>query len=262
MTLDINLYTLPFLLFSGVLGLVFGSFLSMFTYRYPREEPITMQRSRCPSCQTPLGWRDLFPLFSWLLQKGRCRHCKAPISKRYPAIELATAAGFVLVGSQVGMTTPFIPLAILVCGVVALIATDLEYWIIPDPVHVFLIPAGLYYGYLNDTWIDQIAGMLFGLGLGLFLHFGYKWLRKRDGLGLGDVKFLATAGAWLGMYGLVPFSIISGVLGIVFALIWRMFSEEKIYFPFGPALAFTLLICVLFEQVPLSFWTMMMQWQQ
>lgn len=83
------------LVFSGLLGLAIGSFLTVVIYRVPRHESIVTPGSRCPACATPLAWRDNVPVVSWLVLRGRCRSCAAPISVRYPAIELVTAAVFV-----------------------------------------------------------------------------------------------------------------------------------------------------------------------
>lgn len=242
---------------AAIIGAVFGSFLTMFTYRYPREMPLALPRSRCGACEHVLGVRDLFPIFSWAFSGGKCRYCRASVSIRYPLIELVCAAGFVGIIWLYGLSVLALPVLVLYLGVVALIVTDLEHWIIPDPVHLFLIPAGLFYGYALGDIMPHLVGMGAGLLIGLTLHYGYKWLRKRDGLGLGDVKFLATAGAWLGLVGMVPFLFFSGLLGIGFALLWRQFSAEKTYFPFGPALAITLLLSVLFPEIPQGFWVML-----
>lgn len=243
---------------AALLGLVFGSFISMFTYRYPRDEPMGRQRSRCPSCSHTLGLPDLIPFFSWAMQSGRCRHCRTPIPARYPLIELSTMVGFILVVGQVGLGWAFMPLAALAGCTVALIATDLEHWIIPDPVHWILIPAGLGYAAMQGELPSRLGGLIAGLLFGLLLHHGYRRLRGREGLGMGDVKFFATAGAWLGLWGLVPYCFLAGLVGIAFAMVWRALTGDK-YFPFGPALAMTLFGCALYPELPALFWSVLGQ---
>jgi leader peptidase (prepilin peptidase)/N-methyltransferase len=139
-------------------------------------------------------------------------------------------------------------------ALLVMIVADLEQYIIPDEVHYTLIPLGFAYHYVIGTaWSDVAGGFLIGGGIGLLLHYGYRILRKKDGLGFGDVKFLAVAGLWLGMLPIVPFLFFSGLLGVVFGLAWRALGKGPI-FPFGPALAVSLFLCVAFPELPNQFW--------
>jgi leader peptidase (prepilin peptidase)/N-methyltransferase len=89
--------TAAVLVFSGLFGLAFGSFLNVVLYRMPRGESLSAPPSRCPSCGTRLAWRDNIPVLSWLTLRGRCRYCASPISAQYPLVELAVALGFVAI---------------------------------------------------------------------------------------------------------------------------------------------------------------------
>lgn len=229
-------------------GLVFGSFVTLASYRLPLGEDIYLKPSRCPKCERKLGFRDLWPVLSWLLSQAKCRHCQTKISARYPLTELTTAALFTLVYLQMGLTPVGVVLALFVVALMVMVVVDFEHYIIPDEVHYVLLPLGVIYHYLVKTPIsDVIGGLLLGLGLGLALHYGYKIIRKKDGLGFGDVKFLAVAGLWLGVMPMVPFLFLSGVFGIATGLIWRGLRKGAL-FPFGPALAASLFVCVLYSK--------------
>lgn len=242
----------------GVIALVgasIGSFITLITYRLPRDEKVGMTRSRCPQCGTTLGIRDLVPILSWIVSRGRCRHCAARVGIRYPLTELVCAAGALGAAATYGLTLEAFALAGLWWSIVALTITDLEEYIILDEVQVAIIIFGVLYHYALGT-SPLLVGVAaaFGLGIGLVLKYGFLFIRKKDGLGLGDVKFLFGAGLWLGdPASLVPFLFYAGVVGTVFGLCWRLVSRGKI-FPFGPALAGALFACVVDPALPETFW--------
>lgn len=239
-----------------VLGTCFGSFITLISYRLPRDEKVGAVRSQCPSCKTKLGVRDLLPVFSWLLARGKCRHCKKKVHWRYPAIELITGAATLGLALLVGVNMLYLWLLILVLSVIALIVTDLEHYIIPDELQITMLVAGIGFAVSAEIPYEApIYGFLVGGGIGLALKYGYIYFRGKDGLGMGDVKLLAVAGVWLGMEPLVPFLFFSGVIGVVSAMLWRVAGKGEV-FPFGPALAISLLLCLLFPVIPDAFWHM------
>ena len=239
----------------ALLGAVVGSFLSLVTYRLPLDLAIVAKRSACTRCHTKLGVRDLIPIASWLVFKGRCRKCKKPIGLRYPLTELACAAGAMLMVHYYGLTPHAFVLMLLWWAVVAIVITDLEHYIILDEVQVVMALLGAAFAYLNHTPInDVVLGALAGATLGLSLKYGFLYLAHKDGLGLGDVKFLGVAGIWLAHPStFVPFLFFSGVLGIALGLIWRGLGKGD-RFPFGPALAGALLACVVWPETADGFW--------
>ena len=243
------------LLFVIATGLIFGSFITLASHRLPRAEEIIFQPSHCPACNATLRARDLWPVLSWLAERGRCRHCHASIHWRYPLIELCTALLFVMIYWQYGWTEKTLILSLAAVTLLTMIVVDLEHYIIPDLVHCVLLPLGVWWNISALT--DAGWGLLLGLALGLALRYGYRWLRHKDGLGLGDVKFLAVAGVWLGPELLVPFLFFSGILGMGTALAWRLLGHGR-KFPFGPALAASLFICVAYPAAPQAFWHMQM----
>lgn len=243
---------LPIFLF--IIGLCFGSFVTLASYRLPREEDIVRKPSRCPSCDTVLRIPDLFPVLSWLRQGGKCRHCRVPIHWRYPVIELITGLLFVLAYQRYGLTLSAFCLMAVAVVLMVMIVADFEHYIIPDQVHLALLPLGLAHAAVTGRdWGDVAGGFLLGMGIGLALYHGYSRLRKREVLGYGDVKFLAVAGLWLGTLNIVPFLFLSGLVGTVTGLFWRLLGRG-VYYPFGPALAAAFYLCVMYPELPAAFW--------
>lgn len=243
------------LLFVLFCGLCFGSFVTCASYRLPLEQDIVKKPSYCPKCQAKLGFKDLWPVFSWLASKGKCRHCHAPISIRYPVIEIITASAFYFIYARYGLTWQGVILALMAVALLTMIVADLDHYIIPDEIHYALLPLGVAWHYVWETpFREALGGLILGAGLGLLLHYGYRYLRKKEGLGFGDVKFFAVAGLWLTLKPFVPFLFLSGILGVVTALIWRALKRGPL-FPFGPALAVALFLCVAYPELPALFWS-------
>ena len=230
-----------------VAGLAFGSFITCASYRLPLEIDIVKKPSFCPSCSNRLGFKDLFPVFSWVFSSGKCRYCAAKISIRYPLIEIITAAIFVGIYLRYGFTLPAFLLAGMAVCLMIMIVADLEHYIIPDVVHILLAPLAIAYRFATETFSTDILWS-FGLmtGLALALHYGYSALRGRAMLGFGDVKFFAVAGLWLNLTAIPVFLLLAGIFGVVFGTIWQKVLGKGKVFPFGPALATALFICVMF----------------
>lgn len=238
------------------IGLCFGSFVTLASWRLPRGENVVHISSRCTSCGNTLAARDLLPVGSWLLARGKCRFCKAGVHWRYPAIELVTGAVFALIYWQYGLTLSALLLALFATALMVMIVADFEHYMIPDSIHWFLLPLGAFWHWqLGTPWQEPLSGLALGLVLALGLRYGYSILRKREMLGLGDVKFFAVAGLWLGVRPFVPFLFFAGFFGILTALVWRMMRRGEV-FPFGPALAASLFLCVAFPAIPEAFWNL------
>lgn len=239
------------------LGLVFGSFVTLVSWRLPRGEPVSATRSRCPKCKTTLGIPALVPFFSWALQRGRCRYCKAPVPWRYPLTELAQVALFLAVYAVYGVSAQAAFLALLSICLLILIVVDFEWYIIPDEIQIAMLALGLVYPAVADiAYASALASGLMGLAIGLTLRFGYGWVMKKEGLGWGDVKFLPIIGLWLAdVNAWPPFLFYAGVWGVVTALVWRALGRGE-RFPFGPALAAALLMSLLSPATPLFYWTL------
>lgn len=241
----------------GLVGALIGSFITLITYRLPRARDVVKSRSRCAQCGRTLAIIDLIPIISFAMQRGVARCCKKKISWRYPLCELACAFSAVVIMLCYGTTSHAIIYCLLVWAVIALFITDLEHQIILDEIQLFLLLLGIVFAIISDRAIEDIAtGALAGLAIGLTLKYGFLYLREKDGLGLGDVKFLCVAGVWLPAWqAFVPFLFYAGVLGIMSALLWRKLGHGE-RFPFGPALALSLLACVMLPDVARGFFTL------
>jgi leader peptidase (prepilin peptidase) / N-methyltransferase len=227
----------------ALVGLVVGSFLTVVVYRIPRGESIVAPGSRCPSCGTPIRPRDNVPVLSYLVLRGRCRHCGVRISPTYPLTEAATAALFV--GAAVVHDQLFVAIlvALFLAAMVALALIDARWRIIPDRIVYPCLVGGLVAVVVGDLagWgVDAVRGLI-GLGLyaGPLLLLA---LAVPRGMGIGDVKLVALIGLVLGSLGLEYVAVAAGVgilaggLGAVVALaVLGMGRKQQI--PFGPFLA-------------------------
>ena len=230
-----------------IVGLCFGSFISCVSYRLPRGENIVSKQSYCPSCHAVLTFADLWPLLSWLVSGGKCRHCSAAVSIRYPLTEICTALMFLLVYLQFALSAQSLIICLMVVALMIMIVVDLEHLIIPDSVHVAMIILALPFHYLHGSTAQEILiSVVIMTSLAFFLHYVYSAIRGRVMLGFGDVKFFIVSGLWLSPELLLPFIFLSGIFGVMLGLLWRRLGKGEI-FPFGPALAMALYICALYK---------------
>lgn len=246
-------YSAAGLLLALIVGLCLGSFATAASARLPERLPLLNDRSRCPSCRTVLGARDLVPLLSWIAARGRCRHCATAVSLRYPATEAVAAALVVLAWLQFGATVETLLLAALATALVILTVTDLEHRIIPDPVNAAVALLGIAWvgwrhGAEVSAWGEAGVGAALLGGLALVLRLVFSRVSGREAMGLGDVKFMAAAGIWLGPFGFAPFLMLSGLAGIGLAVGWRLATGQR-SFPFGPCLAAGLYAWLLLPQL-------------
>lgn len=231
-----------------VAGLVFGSFLNVCISRIPCDLSVVSPRSHCPQCQTSIRWRDNLPLLSWILLRGRCRDCGQAISWRYPAVELLTAALFVACYASFGLGWITLKACLFCFLVVGLIFMDAETgllpaeftypgialgllfaWVAPiDPAGtVFLMGTFNWHGVLSVgalSLCDAVMAAVIGAGFFYLAWALYYLVRKRDGLGFGDIALIAMAGAFLGLkltVLVIFFSPILAILFVVCALVLR-----------------------------------------
>ncbi len=227
---------LAVVLVTGLLGAVVGSFLNVVVHRLPRGESLAFPGSRCPSCGTAIAPYDNVPIVSWLLLRGRCRHCKAPVSARYPAIELLTAVTFALIaasrgiGSELLLELPFAAMLIAVAGI------DLEHRIVPNRIVVPAAVLALLLAALLRRG-DLLELVLAGAGAFLFLLIAA--LAYPAGMGMGDVKLAGVMGVFLGL-SIIPALFLAFVLGSavgVGMIVAQGPSARKKGVPFAPFLA-------------------------
>ncbi len=230
-----------FVVYAGLVGLIVGSYLNVVVHRLPRNLSTVLPRSRCPHCGAAIRARDNLPVVSWLLLGGRCRDCAAPISARYPAIELLTGALFAGAVLRFGATPTAIAAALFCAALVALAAIDVEHFLLPDRLTL----PGLALGLAAQPLVAwgalpaAIQGALFGAGILLVMAGLWKLLRGVEGMGLGDVKMLAMIGAFLGVHGVVVTLVFASLTGSIvgIALLARGSIELQGKLPFGLYLA-------------------------
>ena len=268
----------------GLLGLCVGSFLNVVIHRIPlmmvlswrqecsqfmyeqadmpceytqplaiivaTDQPITLSRpaSRCPHCAHKIKWYENIPLISWLVLRGRCSDCKAPIGIRYPIIELITALLSVLVIYQFGVGVVGLSALVLVWTLVALTGIDFDTQLLPDRLTFPL--AGLGLAVNSQGWFvsptQSIWGLLFGfLSLWIVVKIFYL-ITKKHGMGQGDFKLLAVLGAWLGPMMLPLIILLSSLLGSIVGLILMKKQGESKPFAFGPYIAIAGIVALLY----------------
>jgi leader peptidase (prepilin peptidase)/N-methyltransferase len=246
------------------LGLLVGSFLNVVILRLPRrlewewkrdarevlEEPeiydppppgIVVERSHCPHCKTALSWYENIPLFSWLALRGKCRHCKAPISPQYPIVELLTALLAVASVWRFGFGWQGFGAALLSCYLVALSGIDLRTRLLPDQLTLPLMWLGLI-GSLDNLYMPAKPALLGAIAgyVSLWLVWWlFKQITGKEGMGRGDFKLLAALGAWVGLNGVLPIILISSLVGAVVGSAWLAMRgrDRATPIPFGPYLA-------------------------
>ena len=213
-------------IFIVLLGLAFGSFLNVCIWRLPRHESVAAGRSRCPECGAAIRAIDNVPLLSFLILRRRCRDCRAGISWRYPAIELATAELWLLCWLEFGASIVAIGMAVFCFLTLGLAAMDAETMLLPDAFTLPGIALGVVYSGVacGQGWL-RCAGMALlwtvaAAALILVIRGLYWLVRRREGMGLGDAKLLAMIAAWLGPANALLALFLAVVSAAVYGVFW------------------------------------------
>jgi leader peptidase (prepilin peptidase)/N-methyltransferase len=227
--------------FCGLLGLAIGSFLNVVIWRLPRNESVVRPASHCPSCDAEIGARDNVPVVSWLVLRGHCRHCHAPISARYPLVELATGVLFAVLAWHFGVHPLLAAYLYLAAVGVALAMIDFDHHRLPDAL---TLPSYVVVGVLlgvaaleaGEPWPFERA--LIGMAALYAFYFVVALIQPR-GMGFGDVKLSGVLGLALGylgwgqlVVGAFAAFVIGGLVGIGLILVSDAGRKTKV--PFGP----------------------------
>jgi leader peptidase (prepilin peptidase)/N-methyltransferase len=204
-----------------LLGLVVGSFANVCIHRLPRHESVVRPPSRCPACGTLIRARDNVPVLAWLLLRGRCRACRAPISPRYPAVEAANGLLWLALAALRGPRPQTFVAMALVTALLVLGLIDLDHQILPDAITLPGIVAGLAASLLPGSPVPPLAALL--AAAGGWLAFAavakaYLWVRGIEGLGQGDWKLAAMLGAFLGWRTLLLTVLLASLAGTLVGL--------------------------------------------
>ncbi len=219
-------------------GAIIGSFLNVCIYRIPREESIALPSSHCPNCGTSLKWHDLVPVFSFIVQKGKCRYCGEKISLQYPIVELLNACIYLFTYIKFGFSLEFFFYAIVFSILIVIAFIDLEHMIIPDVLIILILGFSMIYKLLLYILYSKSPDLLNSMG-GLILSgllFVLIILVSRGGMGGGDVTLIGSFGFILGIKNIFLTTFLSFILGAiisVFLLITKI-KGKKDPIPFGP----------------------------
>jgi len=264
-------YPIALLVFALVLGLIIGSFLNVVIYRLP----VMMQRdwteqcyefleikddkakkndtdrfanfnlsqpgSHCPNCKHEITAIENIPVLSYLIQAGKCKNCKAPISKRYPIIESACGIFTLLIAYQFGFTWLALASLVLTWSLLVLTMIDYDHQLLPDDITIPILWLGLIINYfgLITTLEEAFLGAIAGYMILWLVYWMFKLLTGKEGMGHGDFKLLAALGAWMGWQALPQIILLSSLIGalIGIGLIIIKGRDKNIPIPFGPYLA-------------------------
>jgi leader peptidase (prepilin peptidase)/N-methyltransferase len=264
--------------FVFVFGLIIGSFLNVCIVRIPGGKSIVLPASACVKCGAPILPYDNIPVVSYLLLRGKCRKCKNPISAMYPMVELLTGLLFLGCYEVFGLTAEALKWAIFSAIMIVLVFTDLRERILPDVVNFTGLGLGLLLSFFTTpvdgtalaltrrifefpppapvlSFVDALLGAAAGSGLLWLVSEVYFRLRGREGMGMGDVKMMLMAGAFLGLkrtlLTIFTGSVLGSILGIIVIVARRKDSDYEL--PFGTFLGMAALLVVFFG-TPIVYW--------
>jgi leader peptidase (prepilin peptidase)/N-methyltransferase len=235
------------MVFVFALGATWGSFLNVLIYRLPRNISVLRHPpSSCPSCAVPIRWYDNLPVVSWLALRGRCRACRAPISIRYPLVELAAGLLCSLAYARWGVSVTGFEVMVFSWVSLALALIDFDFQILPNsmtyPSLAFGLVCSLLGGY--TWWLDSLVGAAFGALLPSLVITIYRLWRGIEGMGWGDVKYLAAIGSVVGLRGCVGVFVLAATLGALVGvgMIIARKGSTKTALPFGTFLALAVIL--------------------
>lgn len=243
-TMDFFLQALAFFY-----GICVGSFLNVCIYRLPEHLSIVKPRSRCPQCGTPIAFYDNIPVISFLLLAGRCRHCRARISWRYPLIETATGLCALLLVRRFGFSLPALIYFVLMAALITVTFIDIDHRIIPDVITLpgIVLGFGAAFGLPTVSAVDSLLGIAAGGGSLLAVAWIYQLVTHKNGMGGGDIKLLAMIGAFTGVAGVIFTLFVASLVGSLagFVLVAAQKKRSlKLAVAFGPFLSLAAAIYV------------------
>ena len=227
-----------------ILGLLIGSFLNLSINRIPNKESIAFMPIRCASCNTRLKFWDLIPVLSYIVYKGKCRHCLEKISVRYPIIELMNGLIYLYLYVKFGPSVEMVMYSILSSLLIVITLIDLYTQEIPEELNIFGLVIGIVFLLLNFS-----IGNLISSGLGLLLGGGlFLLIASVSGgaMGGGDIKLIGVLGFWFGWKLILVLSILSFIIGAIASLLLIALKMKSLkdYIPYGPFIAVAAMIII------------------
>ncbi|EOZ9391066.1 A24 family peptidase [Enterobacter cancerogenus] len=256
-----------YLFITFIFGVCMGSFSNVVIYRIPimmsRTDSYSsfnlfLPRSHCPQCQHILSPLELIPLLGWIFLQGKCSECHCRISARYPAMELLHGVGYCILAQYIRDPFTAMPLCFFINALIIIAVIDYRHFLIPDMVTIPLVWTGLLWNGSPDGLVD-LHQALYGAVAGYLSLWVNYWLyyiiRKREGLGYGDMKLGAALGAWLGAGSINVIMLVASVVGLCIWLVRRNTFHDKVI-PFGPALCFGGVLYLLLMDSQNTYWRM------
>ncbi len=235
----------------ALLGLCIGSFLNVCIYRLPLSKSIHKpSRSVCPDCGSIIRLYDNIPVLSYILLKRRCRHCGFIIPFRYPLVEISSGLFALLILKQFGLSIDSFVYFVFIAVLIVVTFIDLDHRIIPDVITLPGIPIffGLAFLLPESNWVNSVLGILVGGGSLLIVAWVYALLTGKEGMGGGDIKLLAMAGALVGWKGALFTIFVSSAAGALIGIILMLRTRKglKLAVPFGPFIALGAVVYIFF----------------
>jgi leader peptidase (prepilin peptidase)/N-methyltransferase len=223
-------------------GLAWGSFLNVVIYRLPLGKSLVAPPSSCPSCGARIRPADNIPILSFLILRGRCRKCGAPIGFTTLFVELLTPFILVLLHLRFGLGVPFFASALFASALIALAFIDYAHLVLPDAITLPGTALALAYSFFRRDGLDIVQALLgaaVGAGFLLLIYAGYRLLRKKEGLGLGDVTMMLMVGAFLGWLPALLVIVLASLAGSIIGLAVVKLKKEDLQYalPYGTFLA-------------------------
>jgi leader peptidase (prepilin peptidase)/N-methyltransferase len=235
-----------------VFGLVWGSFLNVVIYRLPRGLSLMRPPSSCPHCGKHIKAYENIPILSYLALRGKCGNCKAKISPAYPLVEALTPICLLLVYMQYSLSPHFFASCLFASALIVLGFIDYYHQILPDQVTLTGLVVALIYTFFRDdlSLVQALLGAGVGAGFLLFVYGAYYLLRKKEGLGMGDVTMMLLVGSFLGwklsLLTLILASVGGAIVGVVFIIFKKKDLQHAL--PFGTFLAPAAFVAFLYGQ--------------
>ena len=246
---------LPVVLFFAAIGAVIGSFLNVCILRLPAEQSVVSPPSRCPKCGSGVKWYDNIPVLSWLILRGKCRHCQNPISIQYPIIELATALIWAWMALRFGNELESVRGALFLTILLGIAMTDAREYIIPDEFSIGGLVIGL--GFSLIWGLEGLKVAAIGAAVGFAVLWLIAWLGKhafrKEAMGGGDIKMMAMVGAFVGWQGVFLTIFLGSVVGtIIFGPLALVGKKKDV--PFGIFLALGAVVTFLWGDLVLNWY--------
>lgn len=228
-------------IFAFAFGLCIGSFLNVCIYRLPASKSIVRPRSMCPNCGALIRFYDNIPILSYIVLRGKCRHCSTAISLRYPVVELISGVFALGVYLKYGFRFESLIYYAFIATLLVITFIDIDHQIIPDVITLPGIPLFFAAGFAltQITLVESILGILVGGGSLFLVAWLYHLLTKKEGMGGGDIKLLAMIGAIVGWKGVLFTIFVASAIGTLTGLLIILKTRKtlKLAVPFGPFLA-------------------------